>query len=88
MFDTLEAAHDYLTGYVHWYNHEHRHSGIALFSPAQVGDGSWEQTWKTRDQALQNYYLRHRERFHERPRTPAPADLVGINLPKEKQPTN
>ena len=87
VFDTIEAARAYLTDYVAWYNHEHKHSGIALFSPAQVGDGSWTDTWKTRDRALQRYYNRHPERFHTRPRTPTPADLVGINLPNEKTPT-
>ncbi|MCY1659048.1 IS3 family transposase [Dietzia sp. SL131] len=87
VFDTIEAARAYLTDYVAWYNHEHKHSGIALFSPAQVGDGSWTDTWKTRDRALQRYYNRHPERFHTRPRTPTPADLVGINLPNKKTPT-
>ena len=64
-----------------WYNTEHKHSGIALFTPSQVADGSWEQVWHIRDQALQDYYQRHRHRFRTRPRTPKPADLVGINLP-------
>lgn len=87
VFETLEAARDYLAEYVTWYNTEHKHSGIALFSPAQVGDGTWKKTWKTRDRALQRYYNTHPERFQDRPRTPTPAEQVGINLPKEKQPT-
>lgn len=88
VFETVEAARAYITDYVAWYNHEHKHSGIALFSPAQVGDGSWKHTWRTRDRALQSYYDRHPERFHQRPHTPTPADLVGINLPNEKTPTH
>jgi putative transposase len=88
VFDTLQAARDYLTTYVNWYNHEHKHSGIALFSPAQVGDGTWKTAWTSRDRALQSYYKRHPERFHARPRTPRPAEKVGINLPAEKHPTN
>lgn len=87
VFDTIGTARDYLTDYVAWYNHEHKHSGIALFSPAQVGDGTWKTTWRTRDRALQRYYQTHPERFHARPRTPTPADLVGINLPDQKTPT-
>lgn len=86
VFETLQAAHDYLTTYVNWYNHEHKHSGIALFSPSQVGDGTWKDTWETRDKALQNYYESHPERFHDRPRTPQPAETAGINLPTQKQP--
>lgn len=88
VFDTLDAARDYLTGYVTWYNTEHKHSGIALFTPAQVGDGSWKEVWKTRDRALQRYYHRHPERFRRPPRTPTPAVQVGINLPKKQHTTN
>ena len=87
VFDTLETARSYLADYVAWYNTEHKHTGIALFSPAQVGDGSWKRIWKTRDQALQRYYDQYPERFHARPRTPTPAEKVGINLPSEKTPT-
>jgi putative transposase len=40
IFEDLETARTYLTGYVHWYSTDHKHSGIALFSPSQVHDGS------------------------------------------------
>lgn len=85
VFADLESARTYLSGYVPWYNHEHKHSGIALFSPAQVHDGTWRDVWQTRDEALQRYFETHPERFRARPRTPTPADTVGINLPNEKQ---
>lgn len=80
VFETLEAARAYVDEYVVWYNTKHKHSGIALFSPQQVGDGSWEQVWEVRDQALQAYYERHPERFRGRPSTPMPSEAVGINL--------
>lgn len=81
VFADIEAARSYLSEYVPWYNHEHKHSGIALFSPAQVHDGSWREVWQTRERALQRYFEAHPERFRARPRTPAPNDTVGINLP-------
>lgn len=84
VFPDLEAARAYLSDYVPWYNTKHKHSGIALFSPAQLGDGSWKQVWKTRDRALQRYYRQHPKRFRKKPVTPSPADIVGINLPSEK----
>lgn len=87
VFTGLEAARAYLSDYVLWYNTKHKHSGIALFTPSQVGDGTWKQVWDVRDRALQRYYEQHPERFSRRPVTPAPADKVGINLPNEK-PTN
>ena len=69
--------------YVPWYNQNHKHSGIALFSPDEVHDGTWRQTWAQRDATQQAYYAQHPERFHRPPRTPTPAGTVGINLPKD-----
>ena len=82
-FDSLEAARDYMSEYVPWYNTSHKHSGIALFSPQEVHDGSWRQAHATRDLALQEYHQKHPELFRARPKTPAPAGTVGINLPDE-----
>lgn len=84
VFSALADARAYLDGYVPWYNGQHKHSGIALFSPAQVHDGSWEHVWQVRQQALEDYYRLHPARFHYRPVTPAPAGVVGINLPSEE----
>lgn len=84
VFATIEDARTYIDEYVCWYNTEHRHSGIALFTPSQVADGSWVEAWRTREDALQRYYGEHPERFHGRPSTPSPAQVVGINLPTEE----
>ena len=79
IFKSLEEARTYIDGYVLWYNTVHKHSGIALFSPAEVADGTWQAKWQVRDQALQAYYTAQPERFHTQPTTPKPADLVDIN---------
>ncbi|MGI4801192.1 MAG: integrase core domain-containing protein, partial [Janthinobacterium lividum] len=34
-FAHLEAARDWAMRFAHWYNHEHRHSGIRYVTPAQ-----------------------------------------------------
>ena len=81
-FDTLEQARAYMDWYVPWYNAGHKHSGIALFSPDQVHDGTWIEAWRRRDHTMQAYYDKHPERFRKRPATPAPAGTVGINMPK------
>lgn len=78
-FEDLETARVFIDGYVDWYNTEHRHSGIAYFTPSQVHDGSWEGAWVQRQQALDDYYAQHPERFSVPPRTHSPADIVGIN---------
>jgi transposase InsO family protein len=83
-FPDLDAARAHLDGYVPWYNQHHKHTGIALFSPAEVHDGTWRGLWAQRDRAQQAYYAEHPERFRRPPRTPAPAGLVGINLPKNE----
>ncbi|WP_156165208.1 DDE-type integrase/transposase/recombinase [Demequina silvatica] len=80
-FTSIDDARAYMNWYVPWYNGRHKHSGIALFSPDEVHDGSWRERWIARDRTLQAYRDANPERFHGRPRTPAPASLVGINFP-------
>lgn len=82
IFDNLEDGRAFMDRYVPWYNNHHHHSGIALFTPNQVHDGSWRTTWTIRDSASQHYYNRHPERFRRRPTTATPATTVGINMPK------
>ncbi len=81
-FETIEQATAHMARYVPWYNQNHKHSGIALFSPDEVHNGTWRTLWQQRDHAQQAYYNKHPERFRQRPTTPAPPGLVGINLPK------
>jgi putative transposase len=78
-FESLETARAHIDDYVVWYNTEHRHSGIALFTPDQVHDGSWEDVWRQRNRALEAYYAKHPERFRTAPQVAMPAGVVGIN---------
>ncbi|WP_182355240.1 DDE-type integrase/transposase/recombinase, partial [Flaviflexus huanghaiensis] len=48
VFTTLEEARAYVDWYVPWYNQNHKHSGIALFSPDEVHDGTWREAWARR----------------------------------------
>jgi putative transposase len=38
-FGDLDAAREWARAFVHWYNHDHRHSGIRYVSPAQRHEG-------------------------------------------------
>jgi transposase InsO family protein len=38
-FQSLDQARDWVYGFVQWYNHEHRHSGIGFVTPVQRHDG-------------------------------------------------
>ncbi|WP_006244412.1 DDE-type integrase/transposase/recombinase [Mycolicibacterium tusciae] len=86
VFDDLDAARAWVSAYVPWYNQHHRHSGIALFTPDEVHNGTWTRQWDRRDHALQAYYDAHPERFRNRPHTNSPSPVVGINLPAETDP--
>jgi len=85
-FTELDAARAWVDSYVSWYNQHHRHSGIALFTPDTVHNGTWAQHWDRRDHALQAYYDAHPERFRNRPHTKRPNPVVGINIPDENEP--
>lgn len=67
-----------------WYNHEHHHEGLALFTPADVYFDRIDQVAARRQQALDAAYAAHPERFvHGAPRVPRPPARVHINLPPE-----
>jgi putative transposase len=85
-FAEISAARAWVDSYVPWYNHQHRHSGIALFTPSEVHSGIWAQRWQQRDHVQQAYYRAHPKRFRTRPKTASPNPIVGINLPAETEP--
>jgi putative transposase len=85
-FTDIDAARAWVASYVSWYNQHHRHSGIALFTPSAVHNGTWVRSWRQRDQAQQAYYNAHPERFRRRPHTKAPSPIVGINLTNKTEP--
>jgi transposase InsO family protein len=57
-FADLKAAREWAHRFVHWYNHEHRHSGIRYVSPAQRHAGEDATILK----ALHELYVKARER--------------------------
>jgi putative transposase len=67
---------------LHWYNHEHRHSGIAYLTPFVVHHGRAEDVLAARHRARMAAYLAHPERFVNGPprRESLPA-AVWINAP-------
>lgn len=56
IFVTIDDARAYMAQYVPWYNAQHKHSGIGLFSPSQVHDSTWRQHWQRREHTQQTYY--------------------------------
>ena len=85
-FDDIEQARDFCRGFFHWYNHEHRHSGIGLMTPAAVHHGQAQQLHAARARVLQDAYTATPERFVRR--APVPPELptaAWINKPDTKE---
>jgi putative transposase len=81
-FDDIEQARDFCRGFFHWYNHEHRHSGIGLMTPAAVHHGQARQLHAARARVLEDAYAATPERFVRR--APVPPELptaAWINKP-------
>lgn len=73
-------ARAYLQDFFGWHNDEHHHSGIALFTPADVFHGRVDAVRATRQAALDAAYAAHPERFpHRPPRVALPPAEVHIN---------
>jgi len=62
-FDSFEHAHDSVDRLFTWYNHEHRHSGIAMLTPAIVHRGDAEPVLAARHDVMQLAYRANPERF-------------------------
>jgi putative transposase len=88
-FESIEAARVYCDRFFRWYNHEHKHSGIALHVPADVHYGRADEIRRHRATVLNAAYSAHPERFVRKP--PEPPALPAVSTinpsPKEGNPT-
>jgi transposase InsO family protein len=79
-FDGELHGRAYLQDFFGWHNDHHHHSGLALFTPADVFHGRVEAVRAERQTALDFAYATHPERFpHGAPRVPMPPTEVHIN---------
>lgn len=62
-FRDVETARSWCAEFFDWYNVEHHHNGLALFTPQQVYMGHVEAVAARRQRALDHAYQRHPERF-------------------------
>ena len=78
------AAQSWLQAFFHWYNQEHRHTSLALMTPAAVHYGRATQVSQQRQQVLNAAYETHPERFRRgRPVAGTPSQEVWINPPAQ-----
>ena len=78
-FLSLSHARDWLASFIHWYNTEHRHSGIGYVTPHQKHTGQDIQIFKTRQLTLDKAYAANPQRFVCGPRTVLPDRTVFLN---------
>ena len=85
-FGCIQDARAFAVDFFYWYNEEHRHSGIALYTPSDVHYGRTEQIQKDRQATLDDAYQRHPNRFVNKPPEAAmPPQAVWINPPKNAE---
>ena len=85
-FASLASARTFCVGFFDHYNHEHRHSGIGLHTPADVHFGRAEAVREARQAVLDAAYVAHPERFCRPPCAPRLPQAIWINPPEEEAP--
>ena len=83
-FGSIEDARVFCRDFFEWYNFEHRHSGIAMVTPANVHYGKSDTVIEQRSNVLINAFLDHPERFVRGiPKVKTVPNEVWINKPKK-----
>ena len=86
---SIQDAISFCRCYFIWYNHEHRHSGISMLTPASVHEGRAEAILAARQVVLDQAYEAHPERFTGgRPKSQALLVQPGSTSPRKKKKRN
>ncbi|GAA4408689.1 IS3 family transposase [Tsukamurella soli] len=81
-FGSLQDARTFCAAFFNYYNHIHRHSGIALHTPASVHYGTVTEIQAQRADTLAAAYAANPNRFrHRKPSPPKPPTEAWINEP-------
>ena len=81
-FGSIQDARVFMAVFVDYYNNHHRHSGIGLYTPASVHDGSWIKVRKARQAVLDAAYQANPDRFRRgHPIAPTVPKKAWINQP-------
>jgi putative transposase len=85
-FGSIEAARAHCQDFFHWYNTQHRHSGLGLHTPADIHHGTAAAIQARRARVLTAAYHQHPERFVSKPPTPPELPATSwINQPAQKE---
>jgi transposase InsO family protein len=78
-FADLAAARQWAAAFVHWYNHQHHHSGIRYVTPAQRHTGEDGAMLAARHTLYQQARQRHPRRWSGQTRNWTPIGAVTLN---------
>ncbi len=78
-FGDLAQAREWAADFVHWYNHEHLHSGIRYVSPAARHEGLDRDILAARHQVYEQARQRHPARWRRHTRNWQPIGAVTLN---------
>lgn len=85
-FVSIHEVKAFCRSFFDWYNNQHRHSGIALLTPADVHFGRARKVLGQRAATLETAYKAHPERFSRPPVPQHLPDAVWINPPERPAP--
>src|SRR5690606_30335844 len=80
-FGSLTDARAFCDQFFAYYNHEHRHRGIGLHTPASVHFGPADKIRAERAEVLDAAYAANPDRFRRRPTPPPVPGAAWINQP-------
>jgi putative transposase len=84
-FGSIQDARTFCTAFFTYYNHEHRHSGIGLHTPASVHYDTATEVREQRAIVLDTAYNANPARFgHRRPEPPKLPTVAWINEPSRE----
>jgi transposase InsO family protein len=83
-FESLEAARTWAAAFVHWYNVDHRHSGIRYVSPDQRHAGEDKAILDARHALYLEARERHPARWARHTRNWSLIDTVALNPERDK----
>ncbi len=85
-FASLEAARQWVAGFLVWYNTEHRHSAIRFVTPEQRHSGRDAAILRQRQRVYERARRRHPQRWSGATRNWQPIETVYLNPAKTSSP--
>jgi len=84
-FESLDAARQWANEFMHWYNHEHKHSALKFVTPAQRHRGEDMEILAKREEVYQRAKAANPERWSGNTRNWDHQPVMALNPEKKAQ---